>query len=332
MSTSPALTRQTGLALCFDGRGLSLHPGMAPPVPAPGEVLFRPSAVLVDARDRSAAGPASTFRGILGHRAVGRVDGRSDALWAPAPHVFCAVCDLCRAGLSTHCRLRRTLGLAGRDGLLAETASIPAPSARPLPRGLSPDTALFALDAARAVHIAQRSAIASRAYVSVLGDGVLALIVAQVLAQRNARVRCLGRAPGREELCERWGVKYRPADEAGRRADQDLVVVCSAGAREFEHASALVRPRGVIALAPPSGPLEPCPEALGACARLEVTLLNIDWGSLDEGLALLAEGVIDTSRLISDRRPLAGAPEAFALAGRPDALGVVVDLPEARRL
>lgn len=327
MPRSPATARSAGLALCFDGREPALHPAMAPTRAAPGEVLFRPSVVLIDARDRAAAAPGSAFRGVLGHRAVGSLDGGAAGLVLTAPHIVCAVCDLCRSGLSAHCRLRRTLGLAGRDGVLSQTVSLPATVARAVPAGVSPEAALFAPDVGRALLVARRAALASRAFVTVVGDGPLALITAQVLARENARVRVLGRIPGREEPCERWGVKHRPVDEAGRRGDQDLVIVCSDDPCDFEVASAQVRPRGVIAITPPAGSIEATPEALAACVRREATLLPADWGDIDEGLALLASGSPDTSRLISERLSLANAPRAFQPNPDRAALATLIDVP-----
>lgn len=326
MAASPSITQLGGLALCFDGRAVSLQTDIAPARPARGDVLFRPSLAMIDDRDRAAAAPKSEFRGVLGHRAVGTLEGGPAGLFVPSPHIACAVCDLCRAGLSAHCRLRRTIGLAGRDGVLSEAVSLPSASLRPLPAGLSPETALFALDAARAMHVARRAAVASRTYVSVIGDGPLALVMAQVLSRANARVRLLGRAPGRDELCERWGVKHRPAADAGLRGDQDLVVICSGSAPDLELAAALVRPRGVIALTPPGGTLSGPASALSACVRQEVTLLPVDWGDVDEGLSVLASGEIDTTRLVSDRQALAHAPQAFARLSGPGSLATLIDM------
>src|SRR5690606_6250511 len=97
------------------------------------------------------------------------------------------------------------------------------------------------------------------------------LLTAQALARLNKSVRLLGSRPERVALCERWGVKHRLIEEAGRRQDQEVVIDCTgasggaSGGGALRLAMQLVRPRGVILLCsdiltPPFPPGVPLPD------------------------------------------------------------------------
>jgi threonine dehydrogenase-like Zn-dependent dehydrogenase len=290
---------------------------VAEPAPGPGEAMVRTRRVAVwrPARADLGAIPGRDFVGVIDRlhdsadagerrRLIGRrVVGLAD--------IACTRCDLCRGGLSAHCRDRRTLGEAGAPGCLAERFAIPVRNLAVVPESVPDDRAVFALALAEAVHAAQQVRLEGGAFVTVVGDGVPALLCAQVLAARTPAVRVLGGDAERLALCEKWGVKHRHQSEAGRRRDQSAVVECTGAAAGFALATGLVRPRGTIVLAgggPPGADLTPVADS-------EVVVVGARSGPLRDALALLAGGSVDVLSLVGRRLKFEQAPSLRADGG-----------------
>jgi threonine dehydrogenase-like Zn-dependent dehydrogenase len=213
----------------------------------------------------------------------------------------------------------------GWDGCFADRFKLPIRNLVEVPREVHDDQAVFTHPLAAAAHAANLIRVEGKPYVTVLGDGVAALLCAQVLARLNASVRLLGAQPGKFTLAERWGIKHRHASEVGRRADQDIVVDASGSGSGLDLAMQLVRPRGKVVLAPP---IEGAAAAIGAealrlLAEREVELLGARGGNPADAVALLAQGVVDVLPLITSRRRLADG--AAALAHGPEQVRVVME-------
>lgn len=317
------------------------------PVPAPGEVLLRPTLVGITRADLAVLDPRAAHTFTLGHEFVGvveRTEGplRKGTRVVGSPIISCGGCALCRRGLWAHCPDRAVLGLWRRDGCLAERFTLPASNLVEVPRTLPDEAALFAGIVAGALRVAQSVRIEGKTYITVLGDGPVGLITAQVLARLNASVRLLGTHPAKFALCEKWRVKHRHVAEVGRLRDQDIVVDCTGNPGALDLALDLVRPRGTIvarsatAYVPLAGP--PAHAAPGDGPRVdltrlvahEITLAGVDAATppslLREALDALAAAHADVSALITRRVRFAAAPEAFRDARAPDALRVVVTM------
>jgi threonine dehydrogenase-like Zn-dependent dehydrogenase len=159
--------------------------------------------------------------------------------------------------------------------------------------------------------------------VTVLGDGRLGLLVAQVVRAAGAQVRVLGRHANKLQLCERWGIPGRLADDVRPRKDQDVVIDCTGRSNGFELATKLVRPRGTIVLkttVADNRPLNLAPLVID-----EVTLIGSRCGPFGPALKLLAEKRVDVASLISRRFRLERGVEAIAHAGRPGVMKVLID-------
>jgi len=295
------------------------------PSPRPGEALVRVRLAALTALDVSAACGRLGFTGVLGHRFVGVVEDvsalaegqraglarRRVAAW---PGVACGHCDLCKGGLSGHCRVRTVPGIAGRDGGFAELVCVPAAALCVIPDNVDDAAALLAVPLAIAVHAGSLVPRRAEGFITVLGDNELAVLTALVLSRVNQRVRLLGACREALELADRWGVKSRPIDQAGRRADQDAVVECSATPVGLSEAARFVRPRGTIVLAPELG-LSPRGEERGGghgaagggtvdlsrIAAAELAVVGARGGSVAEGVRLLAERTVDPTGLITRR-------------------------------
>ncbi|MBX3376106.1 MAG: alcohol dehydrogenase catalytic domain-containing protein [Phycisphaeraceae bacterium] len=256
----------------------------------------------------------------LGHRFVGVVEDLGEGAdkeqrkrWVGkrvvgSINIVCSRCDLCRAGLGAHCRARRVLGVNGWDGCFAERFKLPLRNLCEVPREVDDDRAVFAEPLAGAVHTGQVVRVEGKTYVTVLGDGIDALLCAQVLARMNASVRLLGVRPERFGLCEKWGVKHRHAAEVGRRQDQDVVVDCTGTAAGLGLALGLVRPRGKVVMRSemrPSGSEGGWVWGegvdLGMVASGEVEVVGARCGSIADAVGVLARGEVDVLSLIARR-------------------------------
>lgn len=306
----------------------------ADPIARPGESLVKTTRALIDPRALSAPrdphrafSPGSEFVGVvLSSPDSPALEGKR----VVAPSVFpCSACDLCRAGLAIHCRSRSELG-AERDGAFAEKILLPTASLVEIPKGLDEDRACFAAALGRAIHAADLVRLESKPFVTILGDGAVALLSAQIMTQRNASVRVLGREPSRFGLCEKWGVKHRHIDEVGRRADQDVVFVCSDAPGDLEIAMKLARPRATVLLLESPGPARHNSAAqshslLALLHASEIALIGSRGERLTEALRLLARDSVDVRSLLTAKFRMTNYADAFSRAAHPDSLRVVLE-------
>jgi threonine dehydrogenase-like Zn-dependent dehydrogenase len=270
--------------------------------------------------DRLAASGRLGFTGVLGHRFVGVVEDASRltdaqraalarrrvAVW---PGTACGHCDLCRGGLSAHCRVRTAPGLSGRDGGMAEFACVPAAALCPLPDHVDDTLALLAVPLAMAAHAGSVLPRRADAFITVLGDCELGVLAALVHARTNPRVRLLARQPSILALADRWGVKSRPIDQAGRRADQDGVLECSGTPAALAEATRFVRPRGTIVLTCEAALATSGAQTASAQDGLDLSrisagefgVLGARGSGIAEGVRLLAERSVDPAGLITRR-------------------------------
>lgn len=316
------------------------------PTLKPGEALIRPIRVGISAADvrlargQSPAGALPAAALTLGHEFVGVVEKASPAAGQEkrarelsgkrivgSINIACGQCELCRSGLSNHCRARQILGLHGRDGCFAERFTLPIVNLHAVPAGVDDDGAVFAEPLAAAMHAAQQVRLEGKPYVTILGDGRIGLLCAQIMSKQNASVRVLGRHEHKLALCERWGVKHRLASEAGRRADQDVVIDCTGTTAGLQLALHMVRPRGKVLIkgVHAATPSEPGLD-LSPIVEHEVEIIGSRCGSIPDALAAMARGEVDVVSLISRRFKLEQAMDALRAAGQSDTIHVVMDV------
>ena len=316
-------------ALRVQSGSLTLDPAAPEPTLAPGEALIRPTLVGLSPADLPA--PGETRAWTPGRECVAVVESfhesvrpEDQARWAGkrvvvAPVVACGACDLCRGGLAAHCRVRALIGSVQREGCLAERAAIPLANLALVPDHLSGDQAVLALPVAAALHAARVARVEPAAFVTVLGDSLLALLTAQVLKRTYAGLRLLGSDPARLALCEKWGVRRRPLAEAGHRRDQSLVIECTGAAAGLVAAFNMLRPRGKLVLtAPLSGDLAPAVAG-------EIEIAGASGAPVAEGLAALARGDFETAGLITRRARLEAVPAALRTLRDQVAMVVEID-------
>jgi threonine dehydrogenase-like Zn-dependent dehydrogenase len=266
------------------------------------------------------------FRGVPGHELVGVVvDG------PPAWHgrrvvaeinFACGDCTRCRAGLQRHCPNRRVMGILNADGAFAERLAVPVANLHAVPDEVSDDTAVFAEPLAAAFEILDQVPIAAGMTCTVLGDGKLGLLVAQVLAHAGARVLAVGKHTDKLRLLAARGIDTA-LKESWQPQPADLVVEATGTAAGLALALAATRPRGTLVLK--------STVALGAEINLaplvinEITVVGSRCGRFAPALDALRRGVIDVQPLISARVPLARADDALRRATQPGVLKVLIE-------
>ncbi|XAL99802.1 alcohol dehydrogenase catalytic domain-containing protein [Phycisphaeraceae bacterium D3-23] len=327
-------------AIVLKDAGAAFDPGFADPSPPAGEVLIAPTRLCAGAADvalvQDAADGRDAFTGVMGHAFVGVVEAVGKGVdkanlgrrVVGEINCVCGACDLCRAGLKEHCRRRTVLGRVGRDGCFAERFALPAINLHTVPENVDDDGAVFAGLVASAYQILRQLTIQGRPYLTVLGDGPLGLVCAQVLSRLNATVRCIGHHEAKLALCEKWGVKHRPLADVGLRQDQDIVVDCTGKAAGLATAMAMVRPRGTVVLK--SLPLRPTAADvsidLSPIVRDEVSVVGSRCGPMGAALEALSAGDVDVVSLISRRMKLADGAGVLEAAAKPGALAVLMEV------
>jgi len=270
-----------------------------------GEVLARP---LERAQSN---GPLLTRGLVPGDRVVGEINAG------------CGRCDLCRAGDSRHCATRTVLGIVGRDGAHAEFLKLPVVNLLPVPDAISDERAVFTEPLAAACGILERTSITKDTTVTVIGDGKLGLLCAQVLATTGAPVVLVGKHEGKLQIAARRGIETITVDEAHSRAKNfDVVVEASGSAAGFALALDLLRPRGVLVLKSTFHGLTEMD-----AARIvvdEISIVGSRCGRFPPALDLLKTGAVDVESLISEELRLTEGLRAMKRAAEPGVLKVLL--------
>lgn len=313
------------LALAFDGERLNLREQPLP-IPAEGEALIKVRLAGICNTDLEIVRGYMGFRGVLGHEFVGEVAEAADPAWVGQRVVgeinaYCGVCDTCRSGAPTHCPHRTTLGIAGRDGALAEYCTLPVHCLHPVPAGVSDEEAVFVEPLAAALEIPEQAHIRPTERVIVVGDGKLGLLVAQVLALTGCDLVGVGRHGNKLAQLQRLGIETRLAAEAADlRAD--CVVDCTGHPEGFALARSMLRPRGRLMLKSTyHGRIE---ADLTGLVVDEIALVGSRCGPFAPALRLLQRRLVDVTGLIDSLFRLEDGLTAFARAGTPGALKVLV--------
>jgi len=234
--------------------------------------------------------------------------------------ISCNTCDLCRGGLSHLCEARTVPGAYRADGYAAPVVCAPIRSLIAVPRLIPDDIAVFAQSIAAAMHITNTALRDARGFITVLGDGLMALLVAQLAAAQYPNVRLLGKHPDRFTRCERWGIKHRHIVEAGKRNDQSVVIDCTGDASNsgFPTAVSLVRPRGKIFIKAPPFPIAAANEtatghavAMAQAASQEVAVIGAGAGHIRDAISALSSRRVDVAGLVARSYPLGRAVEAL---------------------
>jgi len=299
-----------------------------------GRALVRVRAALLTRDDLTAPTDDDTDNGkavrIPGRRFVGVVEGSGPLKGVRVvgdPDIADPDSPLAPMGLAHLDPGRAVLGASGAPGCAAELVAIPERNLREVPEAVDDAHALLAGALGDAAHLSRVERVEGRTYVTVMGSGLDALLAAQVMGRANASVRLLTTNPHRLELCTKWGVRHRHLDQAGRRADQDIVIVTGDGDGTIRDALAMTRPRGAVIVhgrAAIDDTLDAT--ALSMIRDRELRLLGSCSGSVRDGLAALTSGTLDPSGLITARTTLDDLPGAAQALSDPAQIALMVTI------
>jgi len=290
----------------------------------PGECLVRVILAGICNTDLEITAGYMGFTGVLGHEFVGVVvrgpDELLDKRVVGEINVGCGECAHCRQGLERHCASRTVLGIAGRDGAMADALSLPAKNLHLVPETVSDVEATFVEPLAAACEILEQVHLDPSARICLIGDGKLAILIGRVLACIGAAVTVVGKHP--EKMVK---IPAQDRIEAHRFAPArsfDIVIEASGHPSGWQTALQAVRPRGTIVLKSTyAGGFEfnPAPLVID-----EITVVGSRCGRFAPALRLLADGKVRVEDLVSAIYPFDQALEAFAAARSAETIKVLV--------
>jgi threonine dehydrogenase-like Zn-dependent dehydrogenase len=294
----------------------------------PGEAIIRTEYAGICATDKEIAAGYMNFTGVPGHEFTGIVSECEDFGWAGKRVVGeinagCGKCEYCMRGMQRHCPNRSTLGIFRRDGVFAEYFSLPVENLLEIPADLSGEEAVFIEPLAAAMEILEQVKIEPGWKCAVIGDGKLAMLIAQALKLTGAELIVYGKDMGKLNLINSFGVNVSEGNPPENGFD--VVVEASGNQTGFAEAVDCVRPRGIIVLKSTyAGGLNynPAPVVVK-----EITIVGSRCGKFAPAMRMLAAGLIQVKPLISRVFPFEEITEAFEYARRPECLKVLVKFP-----
>lgn len=319
------------LALVYDGEA-ALRDDYPRPEVGQGEALVAVRMAGVCSTDLEILKGYMDFRGVMGHEFVGEVVEGPKA-WVSKRVVaeincVCGRCDLCRRGLSNHCRHRSVLGIDARDGVFAEYVAVPVRNLHEVPDAVDDVAAVFAEPLASAYQIVRQIQFDSGENVVVLGDGRLGQLIVRVLKPLLHRVVLVGKHPVRLEAAEKEGIQTADVEQFVACAQAGVVIDATGSPSGFDLAMRTVRPRGTIVLKSTFSAQKAAESTLNLTPLVinEVTVLGSRCGPLPDALRVLAAGEVNVSALVSARLPLRQGIEALSAAGHEDKIKVLIDV------
>ena len=298
------------------------------PLPAPGEVLVRVLSAGICETDLQLVKGYMGFRGVLGHEFVGIATSGPLAGRRVVGEINCSCgeCDLCRRGLGTHCPHRTVLGILNHDGAFADLISVPQRNLHVVPDSMPNDVAVFTEPVAAAFQILVQVPVGKNDRVTVLGDGRLGSLCAQVLAGVSNRVLVVGKHPVKLAPLSRLGISTALVSEVGADRSADIVVDATGSESGLPTALGLVRPRGTVVLKTTVAGTQTL--AWAPVVIDEITIVGSRCGPFDRALEALESGRVDVSALISNRFDLDDGVAALEHARSKGVLKVLLDVAD----
>ncbi len=296
------------------------------PVPQKGEALIQTILAGICNTDVEITRGYMGFRGVLGHEFVGKVVECAESEWVGQRVVGeincgCGQCPACSSGLSRHCPYRTVLGILNKDGAFAEYLTLPIRNLHVVPEGISDQEAVFVEPLAAALEILDQVSITPQDRVLLVGDGKLALVIAQILHTTGCTLCCVGKYPAKLKLLHPLGIEtclvrdYTPQQF-------DMVIEASGSPEGFHLALKSLRPRGTFVLKSTyAGDLHWNPASL---VIDEITLIGSRCGRFEAALPFLQDHALFFSTLITRIFGLSEAVEALRYAQQPGVLKVLL--------
>jgi len=216
-------------------RSLRLVRDWPEPAPGPGEVLVRVRGVGICGSDlalHTGHRQPPSFPWVVGHETVGEIAGtgpgvdrgRTGQRVVIEPNIPCGRCPACRAGRTSACPDRKSLGFSA-PGTLAEKIVVPSAFAWPVPRAWGDDDAVCAEPLAVAVAAVRRALAATDGDPAaasggtdrclVIGAGSQGTLAILALTEGGRSPAVLDPHPGRRALATELGARPAGPDDNG---------------------------------------------------------------------------------------------------------------------
>lgn len=231
------------------------------------------------------------FRGVLGHEFVGEVVESSDESLVGKKVVgelnaACGECIYCKTGRPSHCNERRVLGMKNKDGAFAEYMTIDTNLLHVVPEELPTEIAIFTEPLAAAFEILTQVHVSPSKNAAVLGDGRLALFVAQVLAQTGIDLTVIGKHEEKLELFK----SFAKVTTEGEQEGYEYVAECTGSPSGLQKALELVRKKGTVILKSTyAGTID---VNMSMVVVNEISIVGSRCGPFEPALKMLKEGKI----------------------------------------
>lgn len=278
-------------ALYFDGEKPIYMENYKKPVPEPGHSLIRVLVSAICNTDREVIrGYRPDFRGVLGHEFVGIVEASDDESLIGKRVVGelnegCGECIYCKTGREKHCLSRKVIGMEGLDGTFAEYFVLANHLIHVVPDTLSMEKAIFTEPLAAALEIPNQLHIRPQDNVAIIGDGRLALMIAQVVALHGVPLTIIGKHPDKLQLFEKIAKTERDPNET-----YEIVIDATGSPSGIELAKQIVRKRGIIVMKSTyAGTVE---MDLSYFVVNEITIMGSRCGPFEPALELLNKGLV----------------------------------------
>jgi len=317
-------------ALWLENNGISLRN-----VPQPkkhNEALIKIRKAGICSTDLELVKGYYPYTGVLGHEFVGEVvssplpegEGlgvRSGDRVVGEINVVCNQCEQCLNGRPTHCENRTVLGIANRDGVFAEYATLPLSNLHRVPDSVPDEMAVFTEPLAAALEIQQQIQVKPTDRVLLIGAGRLGQLIAQTLSLTGCDLRVVARHKHQQDLLKARGIRIISEEEI-KPWRWDIVVEATGSPSGFSLARQAVRPRGTLVLKSTyKGEMS---LNFSPIVVDEINIVGSRCGPFEPALRLMESKQVDPTVLIDSEFKLGEALKAFEHAAETGVLKVLV--------
>lgn len=284
-------------AIYYDGRDAVYKEDYPMPVPAGNDSLVQILLAAVCNTDKEVRrGYKPDFTGVMGHEFVGKV------ISSPNPELVgkrvvgelneaCGHCIYCKTGRPHHCSNRKVIGMTNKDGCFAEYMTISTDLLHIVPDSLPTETAIFTEPLAAALEILNQVHIRPDTNVAVLGDGRLALFIAQALSLNGVDLTVIGRHPEKLENFKSFAKTTTELTKEG----YEVVVDATGSPTGLISAMDLVRKQGTIVIKSTyAGTVD---INMSAAVVNELTIVGSRCGPFEPALTLLERGSVKLPKI-----------------------------------
>ena len=292
------------------------------------EVLIQPVQAGVCGSDVSlyAGHRAAAYPLLLGHEVLGRISALGEAVTRfhtgqrviLEPNYPCGTCSFCRGGRGNICPNKKSAGVTV-PGCFAELFTAPAEFEWAIPDEVADADAVTIEPLAVSLHALWQSGAQIGDTVAVLGCGSTGLLLIHAAVRQGLRVLASDKLLEKTELARGFGAEVVAADDAAKvwRDENVSTVFECAGVTGTVELALNSAPRGsqVVLLGLAASPATFVPLSLVRQEiRVSGSIIYNHPADFARAIALVARGVLQPSRIVTDSLPFDSIDRALQLA------------------